>query len=69
LIFDDPAEQEDWQRPVSGSREGKLSNSRGRDAHAMHEFFFFENLRKSTRARRAGAMRQFPTGQVNSSLP
>jgi hypothetical protein len=36
-------------------------------ACAMHEFFF-ENLRKPARVRRyAGAMRQFPTGQVNSN--
>ena len=34
LIFDDPAEQEDWQRPQSGSREGKLSNHGGRALRA-----------------------------------
>jgi hypothetical protein len=34
LIFDDPAEQEDWQRPESGPREGKLSNQGGRPVRA-----------------------------------
>ena len=34
LIFDDPAELEKPQRPGSGSREGKLSNPRGRAARA-----------------------------------
>ena len=32
----------------------------------MHEFFP-ENLRNPARSRRAGLMRQFPTGQVYSS--
>ena len=39
-IFDDPAENERGQRPGSGSREGKLSNPRGRAARAMHGIFF-----------------------------
>ena len=32
----------------------------------MHEIFF-ENLRNPARDRRAGAMRQFPTGQLEST--
>jgi hypothetical protein len=32
----------------------------------MHEFFF-ENLRNPARSRRAGLMRQFRSGQLNSS--
>jgi hypothetical protein len=47
LIFDDPAEQENWQR---APREGKLSNPRGaRRAGCMHG----ENLRNPARAHRA----------------
>jgi hypothetical protein len=38
-----------------------------RQARALHEFFF-ENLRNAARVRRAGVMRQFPTGQVYSSF-
>ena len=38
-----------------------------RRARTMHEFFS-ENLRNPARGRRAGAMRQFPTGQVYSSM-
>jgi hypothetical protein len=34
LIFDDPAEQCERQRPSSGSWEGKLPNPRGRAARA-----------------------------------
>ena len=34
LIFDDPAEQEDWQRSKSGPREGKLPNQGGRALRA-----------------------------------
>ena len=49
-----------WQRRT---REGKLSNPRGaRRAGCMHG----ENLRNPARDRRAGVMRQFPTGQVCS---
>jgi hypothetical protein len=33
----------------------------------MHEICF-ENLRNLARSRRAGAMRQFPSGQLNSSI-
>jgi hypothetical protein len=33
----------------------------------MHTFSF-DNLRNAARVRRAGAMRQFPTGQVYSML-
>jgi hypothetical protein len=39
LIFDDPAELQESQRPGFGSWEGKLSNARGRAARAMHDFF------------------------------
>jgi hypothetical protein len=69
LIFDDLAENGRGQRPESGSREGQLSNPRGRAAHAMHEFFFFENLRNPARVHRAGAMWQFCPNQVYSRLP
>ena len=62
LIFDDPAELEESQRPP---REGKLSNPRGtRRTGCMHG----ENLRNPARASRAGAMRWLPTGQVYSSM-
>ena len=37
-----------------------------RRARAMHEIFF-ENLRNPARFRRASAMRQFPTGQLDST--
>ena len=66
LIFDDPAELCERQRPGSGSWEGKLSNARGRAARAMHEFFF-ENLRNPAHNRRAGLMRQFSSGQLYST--
>jgi hypothetical protein len=33
----------------------------------VHEFFF-ENLRNPARIRRAGVMRQFPSGQLDSNL-
>jgi hypothetical protein len=49
----------------SGSWEGKLSNPRGRAARAIQKYFF-ENLRNPARDRRAGAMRQFPSGQLDS---
>ena len=69
LIFDDPAELEKPQRPGSGSREGKLSNPRGRAARARCMNFSLENLRNPAREleRRAGAMHQFPSGQVYST--
>ena len=66
LIFDDPAELCERQRPGSGSWEGKLSNARGRAARAMHDFFF-ENLRNPAHNRRAGLMRQFSSGQLYSN--
>ena len=51
LIFDDPTELEESQRPP---REGKLSNPRGaRRAACMHG----ENLQNPARERCAGAMR------------
>jgi hypothetical protein len=40
LIFDDPAELYERQRPQSGSREGKLSNPRRRAARARCMNFF-----------------------------
>jgi hypothetical protein len=55
---------ESWKRPGSGSR--KMSNPRGRAAHAMHEIFS-GNLRNPAHDRRAGAMCQFPTDQVYST--
>ena len=42
-----------------------VKRTRPRRARAMHEFFF-ENLRNPAHNRRAGLMRQFPTGQVYS---
>jgi hypothetical protein len=61
LIFDDPAELEELQRPP---REGKLSNPRGaRRAGCMHG----ENLRNPARDHLAGAMHQFRSGQLNST--
>ena len=60
MIFDDPAENERGQRP---QLEGELSNTRGaRRADCMHG----ENLRNPTRGGRAGGMRWFRTGQINS---
>ena len=55
------------QRPESGSWEGKLFHARGRAARALHDFFFFENLRNPARNRRAGLMRQFRSGQLDST--
>ena len=43
--------------------DGKLSNPRARCMN-----FFLENLRNVARARCAGAVRQFPTGQLDSIL-
>ena len=40
MIFDDPAELYDWQRPPFGSWEGKLSNPRGRAARTRCMNFF-----------------------------
>ena len=54
------------QRPRSGSWEGKLFHARGRAARALHDFFFFENLRNPARSRRAGLMRQFRSCQLDS---
>jgi hypothetical protein len=45
---------------------GKLSNPRGRDARAQCMNFFFENLRNPARSRRAGLMRQFRSGQLDT---
>jgi hypothetical protein len=42
------------------------SNPRGRTARAMHEIFF-ENLRNPACSRRAGLMRQFRSGQLDST--
>jgi hypothetical protein len=42
--------------------------TRARAARAMHDIFP-EILRNSARDRRAGTTRQFPTGQVYSTLP
>ena len=64
LNFEDPAEPKAWKRPGSESR--KMSNPRGRAAHAMHEIFP-GNLRNPAHDRRAGAMCQFPTDQVYST--
>ena len=47
--------------------EGKPSNPVGRAARAMHNFFF-ENLRNPARSRRAGLMRQFRSGQLDSTV-
>ena len=58
-----------WQRPESGSREGKLSNPRARPARARCIIFFFENLRNPARSRRAGLMRQFCPSQLDSTVP
>ena len=68
LIFDSMTENQASQRPESRSREGKLSNPRGRAARARCMIFFFENLRKPARVHCAGAMRQFCTAQVNSTF-
>jgi hypothetical protein len=65
LIFDNPAELYELQRPPFGSWEGKLSNANGRAARAMLKFFF-ENLRNLARIRRAGLMRQFRFSQLDS---
>jgi hypothetical protein len=49
LIFDDPAEQENWQRLQSCSTEGKLSNQGGRTARAMYAFLFVSTQVYSTK--------------------
>jgi hypothetical protein len=54
LIFDDLAELYDWQRPQSGSWEGKLSNARGRAARARC-MKFFSKIYKIPRAAAARA--------------
>jgi hypothetical protein len=62
LIFDDPAENERGQRPP---REGKLSNPRGAHrAGCMHG----ENSRNPARGRRAAAMRQFLSDQLDNTV-
>jgi hypothetical protein len=67
LIFDDPAELEMGERPVMvRSGRGPFRPARARHARAMHEFFF-ENLQNPAPDRRAGAMHQFCSGQLNSS--
>jgi hypothetical protein len=67
LIFDDPAENERGQRPVMvRSGRGPVKPARTRCAHAMH-IVFFENLRNPARGRPAGALRQFPTAQLDST--
>jgi hypothetical protein len=69
LIFDDPAEQEDWQRPVVADPVVVPSNPRGRAPRAPCMEKIYENLRKPALWRRAGAMLWFlPTGQVYSIL-
>jgi hypothetical protein len=46
---------------------GPFRPPRARRARAMHEIPP-ENLRKPARTRRVGTMRQFPTGQLDSSI-
>jgi hypothetical protein len=66
LIFDDPAELEESQRPVMVRfGRGPFRPARPRRARAMHELFL-ENLRNPARNRRAGLMRQFCPGQLYS---
>jgi hypothetical protein len=48
------------------SGRGPFRPARARRVRTMHEIFF-ENLRNPARDRRAGAMRQFSTGQVFES--
>ena len=47
------------------SGRGPFRPARPRRARAMHDFFF-ENLRNPARIRRAGLMRQFCPGQLDS---
>ena len=57
-----------WQRPVMvRSGRGPFRPARPRRARAMHDFFYLENLRNPARIRRAGLMRQFSSGQLDSS--
>ena len=49
MIFDDPAEQEDWQRPQSGPREGKLSNQGGHAVRARCMNLLFSSQVYSTK--------------------
>jgi hypothetical protein len=55
-------------RVATSEREGKLSNPRGRAARARCMNFPPENFRKPAHAGHAGTMRQFPTGQVDSTV-
>ena len=56
-----------WQRPVMvRSGRGPFRPARPRRARAMHDFFL-ENLRNPARIRRAGLIRQFSSGQLDSS--
>jgi hypothetical protein len=48
------------------SGRGPFRPARPRRVRAMHEFIF-ENLRNPARGRRAGAMRQFRSGQLDST--
>jgi hypothetical protein len=62
LIFDDPTEQEDWQRPPM---ESQLSNPRGtRSVGCMHE----KNVRNPARAGPARAMHWFRITHVDNIL-
>ena len=54
-------------RRYSNPRGKTVKPAWARPARAMHELFF-ENLRNPARDLRAGAMRQFPTGQHDSIL-
>jgi hypothetical protein len=67
LIFYYPAENDSgnvrsWSDPVVVP-----SNPRGRAARARCMNFFFENLRNPARCRRADLMRQFRSGQLDST--
>jgi len=67
LIFDDPAELEMGERPVMvRSGRGPFRPARARRPRALHEIFF-EDLRNPARAYRAGLMRQFRFGQLDST--
>ena len=67
LIFDDPAELYRRKRPVMvRSGRGPFRPAKPRRAPAMHDFFF-ENLRNPAHSRRAGLMRQFCPGQLDST--
>jgi hypothetical protein len=48
------------------SDRGPFRPARPRRARAMHEIFF-EKLRNPARSRRAGLMRQFRSGQLDST--